>query len=101
MFGRWFCSHEWLVEDMPHVEGRLVAVVMACERCGAHRQASAESIAPVASEAAIRRIVREELAAIEAERRTPEARQARIKKVLASIQGVASPGSPKEEGGTR
>lgn len=53
------------------------------------------------TEADIRRIVREELAAIEAERRTPEARQARLEKVLASIQGAAARVSPKEERGSR
>nr|MCB7500746.1 hypothetical protein [Enterobacter roggenkampii] len=53
------------------------------------------------TEADIRRIVREELAAIEAERRAPEARQARFEKVLASIQGAADRLTSKEERGSR
>ncbi len=51
------------------------------------------------TEADIRRIVREELAAIEAERRTPEARQAHLEKLVSSFREGAALVRTREAGG--
>ncbi len=52
------------------------------------------------TEADIRRIVREEIATIEAERRTPEARQAQADRLISAFREAGEMAKRKVEGGS-